>query len=114
MGGMNNGSGWIQRVVAPWSYRDGNVLNAVVDPLNLTNWDEGKVANMGKGSKDIEIPVAEPIMPTAAETSAKAQATAQAAARDKLKRASRSRSIFSSPLGIANEASTIKKTLLGQ
>ncbi len=120
MGGANEGSGWIQRVVAPWSYQDGNVLNAIVDPVNLTSWDsEGKkVSNFGEGSKETEA-----VVPTAStetgtgtvdETIAKAQATAQAVTTAKKRAASRSRSIYSSPLGLSGEASTAKKTLLGE
>ena len=124
MGGANEGSGWIQRVVAPWSYQDGNVLNAIVDPVNLTSWDsEGKkVANFGEGSKESEavVPTAstetgtETGTETITDTIAKAQATAQAVTTAKKRAASRSRSIYSSPLGIAGEASTAKKTLLGE
>ena len=51
---------------------------------------------------------------TAAESLTNAQQTATAVKQDKLKRASRSRSIFSSPLGIGGEATTVKKSLLGQ
>ena len=51
---------------------------------------------------------------TAAESLTNAQQTATAVKQDKLKRASRSRSIFSSPLGISGEATTVKKSLLGE
>ena len=51
---------------------------------------------------------------TATETIAKATEQARAATQQRQKAARRSRSIFSSPLGLAGEASTVKKTLLGQ
>ena len=51
---------------------------------------------------------------TASETIAKAQEQAQAITRQRQVAARRSRSVFSSPLGLAGEATTIKKTLLGQ
>ncbi len=67
-------------------------------------------ANNGNDIPESSSPVTE----SASDTIAKSQQTASAAAEAKKRAASRSRSIFSSPLGIAGEASTIKKTLLGQ
>ena len=51
---------------------------------------------------------------TAAETISKSQQTATAATTAKKRAAARSRSVYSSPLGISGEASTVNKTLLGQ
>ena len=51
---------------------------------------------------------------SASDSLTNAQQSATAVKQDKLKRASRSRSIFSSPLGIGGEATTVKKSLLGQ
>ena len=51
---------------------------------------------------------------TAAKTIAKATEQAKVATRQRQVAARRSRSIFSSPLGIAGEATTAKKYLLGQ
>uniref|UniRef100_A0A6M3KE41 Uncharacterized protein n=1 Tax=viral metagenome TaxID=1070528 RepID=A0A6M3KE41_9ZZZZ len=85
-----------------------------------------------KKSEPAPIPVAQPVSPipeTAAETITASQQTAVAAAQEQAKAAarnatvltppkkrvaSRSRSVFTSPLGLAGEATTIKKILLGE
>jgi len=51
---------------------------------------------------------------SAEETIKKAEAQAQATTRQRQAATRRSKSIFSSPLGLAGEAATAKKTLLGQ
>lgn len=51
---------------------------------------------------------------TAEETIAKAKAQSEKAIRARQIAAGRSKSIYTSPLGIAGEAMTIRKTLLGQ
>ena len=55
-----------------------------------------------------------PMPMPATPTPEKAEDTAQAAATKKRKAIARSRTIFTSPLGISGQASVIKKTLLGQ
>jgi hypothetical protein len=77
----------------------------------------GLLSTMTGDTGQAEIPEAAPAAAStepAAETIAKSQETAQAATTAKKRAVSRSRSVFSSPLGIAGEAATIKKTLLGQ
>ena len=54
------------------------------------------------------------IKETAAETITKATTQAQEAIRQKQVAARRSKSIYTSPLGLAGEAETTKKYLLGQ
>ena len=49
----------------------------------------------------------------ASEVIAKSEEKAQAAVRQKQVAARRSRSVYSSPLGLAGEATTVRKTLLG-
>ena len=70
---------------------------------------------LGNGQSDIpESSSSASSTETAAETISKSQETAQAATTAKKRAIARSRSVYSSPLGISGEASTIKKTLLGQ
>ena len=62
-----------------------------------------------KAAKQADMPAAPAIPKPAA-----AQATAQAGATKKKKAMARSRSVRTSPLGIAGEADVARKTLLGQ
>jgi hypothetical protein len=55
-----------------------------------------------------------PAIPTIEETTAAAEAKTALAVKEKRRAMARSRTIFTSPLGIAGEAETARKTLLGQ
>ena len=83
---------------------------------NALFWPFGDVVNAltGGGEEEAQATVPQSSTETAAETISKSQATAQAATTAKKRAVSRSRSVYSSPLGLAGEATTIKKTLLGQ
>jgi len=62
---------------------------------------------------DTDIPEVSSIS-TVQDTISKSKEQATLAAQQRRKASRRSRSIFTSPLGIPEEASTIRKTLLGQ
>ena len=108
MGG--GGGNWIQRVVAPWSYRDGNVLNAIVDPMNLQGWDVPGSANMGPNKgKEAEQPPAIEV-----PQDATAVAAAKASAKKRARAMSKSDTTYTNPLGLTDTAEISRNTLLGQ
>lgn len=110
MGGGGGFGSIIQRVVAPWSYRDGNVLNAIVDPLNLQGWDQPGTSNFGASKAD------EPDQPETPQVpqDATAAAAAKLTAKKKARAMARSDTVYTTPLGVADTASINRKTLLGQ
>ena len=100
-------------------------LTSIMAAIGATATTAAAVAGGSQIIKTImpEMPLADPFHPsaipttakeTAAETIAKATEQAKVATRQRQVAARRSRSIFSSPLGIAGEATTAKKYLLGQ
>ena len=63
-----------------------------------------------KGSKSGPSPLPMPQAPKAEDATAQAEGAAQ----DKLRRMKRTRTVFTSPLGIGGEADVARKKLLGQ
>lgn len=105
---MGGGGSIIQRVVAPWSYRDGNVLNAIVDPLNLQSWDTGQQANFGNKADDPDQPA-----PIEVPEDANAVAAAKLSAKKRARAMAKSGTVYTNPLGLADTAEISKTTLLG-
>lgn len=68
------------------------------------------ISQAGRGSKSTQAPMPMPEAPKVEDAAAKAEKMARA----KRTTMARSKSIYTSPLGIGGEAAITKKTLLGQ
>ncbi len=105
---MGGGGNWIRRIVAPWSYKGSEILTSIVDPFNLTgSQDETKAQDYKApevaATPEIEVPQ-DATAVAAAKTSAKKRARAM----------SKSGTVYTNPLGLADTAEISRNTLLGQ
>ena len=93
-----------------------NVIDAFtwtpVTGHKIGDWLTGKDSEAQAPAQVPEAPAS--VTESAAEVIKKSEEQAQMATRSRQVAARRSRSIYSSPLGLAGEASTAKKVLLGQ